>query len=321
MSINELGLRNAPVSKSVPTGRRRISVVGDSFVFAAALTEGEKFTDELQELVSPAVEIVNVSVPGYGTGQQLLLLELLAEQGYEIGDTVIAVVFTNDILDNVGMRYGSAAPHPVKPAFALRDGELVQVREPVDPFGGEERPFLEPTLLERSLFLSFLKKRFFLLASRMPGVVAALRELGLQAPLPRTPGIINGWYRGDWQERWLVTDALLAHLRDTVQRLGADRLLVAFLPSPFQVEPVFSEVMRGRSDPSYIAFLEDIERPQRALLETCARHALECVDLTGALREGGADGPAYFLREGHLNAHGSAIVARALHDALGDDAN
>src|SRR5262249_20768778 len=89
VSINNLGLRNAPVSLKVPEGVERISVIGDSFVFATPLEEGEGFTQRLQRLLGSSREVVNVGVPGYGTGQEMLLIEDLVGRGYEPGSMIL----------------------------------------------------------------------------------------------------------------------------------------------------------------------------------------------------------------------------------------
>jgi hypothetical protein len=91
---------------------------------------------------------------------------------------------------------------------------------------------------------------------------------------------------------------------------------VVFVPSPFQVEEVFLRIAREQRDGAdYDAFLSDVERPQRLLLDFCARDGLACHDLTPALKN--TDSPAFFLREGHLNPHGSRLFAEALAGWLG----
>ena len=112
--INEFGLRNQQISLSLPANKQRVTVLGDSFVFAAALNDGEHLTDQLQELAENRWEVVNASVEGYGTGQQILLLKELLEHGYTMGNHIILAFFTNDILDNVGLGY-EGKPSPSKP--------------------------------------------------------------------------------------------------------------------------------------------------------------------------------------------------------------
>ena len=312
ISIDEIGLRGRDIRLKPPSGTERVTVVGDSFVFAAALPEEARLTGRMATQLE-GTEVVNVSVPGFGTGQQKLLVERLVAQGYDPGRTIVHLFFLNDILDNAGRKYGREVDDPTRPAWAITPDGLKRVREPIDPTNGRPRAFYTPSLLERSLFFGVLKKRAFVAASNLAGLAGFATKLGVRVPLPRTPGIINGWYRDGWTEMWETTEALLAEFKVTAHAAGAERFVVVFLPSPFQVEPVLTEVIRGHEDDeAFAAFLEDKNRPQRVFFESCERHGIECHDLTPKLLRDVVGEPAYFLREGHLNEHGSLIVGREL---------
>ena len=181
VELNDLGTRNGPFSM-VPE-KPRLSVLGDSFTFADALNEDEKFTQVLQELVGEETEIVNISVPGYGTGQQMLLLEELVKQGYHPGETVVLVFFTNDILDNVGLDYGKAEPNPRKPVFYTDTDGALKYRRPEDP-GDRSGSHSTKTKL---LFLRFLNYRAEILAAENPWLLKVLSYVGYVPTLPRTP--------------------------------------------------------------------------------------------------------------------------------------
>ena len=312
ISIDEIGLRGRGIRLRPTAGLERVTVVGDSFVFAAALSEETRLTGRMAEYLE-GTEVVNVSVPGFGTGQQKLLIERLVAQGYDPGATIVHVFFLNDVLDNAGREYGHERDDPARPAWAMTPEGVKRVREPIDPTNGRPRAFYTPSLLERSLFVGVMKKRLFVAASNLAGLAGLATRLGLRVPLSRTPGIINGWYRDDWAEMWDTTEALLAEFEATARAAGAERFVVVFLPSPFQVEPVLTEVIRGHEDDeAFAAFLQDKNRPQRAFLEACKRRGLECHDLTPKLLRDVVREPAYFLRDGHLNEHGSEIVGREL---------
>src|SRR5262245_63738044 len=82
ISINAEGLRNPPLAMAIPAGRRRVSILGDSFVFGAALDEGQTIPGQLRTLLGDGYEAVNLGVEGYGTGTEYLLLEELASPGW-----------------------------------------------------------------------------------------------------------------------------------------------------------------------------------------------------------------------------------------------
>ncbi|RIK89939.1 MAG: hypothetical protein DCC71_25740, partial [Proteobacteria bacterium] len=311
-SISEYGIRSTAAPIVAPP-RRRLTVIGDSFVFAEALSDGERFTDALQALVGPDVEVVNAGVPGYGTGQQVLLVEDLRARGFALGSALIHAFFTNDILDNAGLDYDSLDPDPKKPVFEVRDGALVSTA--VAPGPPIPTAAISAQMARRSLFAALLRQRVEVLVASHPGILRGLGGVGVRVPLPRPPGVILGWYAPGWEERWSRTRDVLRQFAQTARAGGAD-FAIAFIPSPFQAEAVFEELLRAhRDEPLYAAFLDDVDRPQRVLLEFCAVEGLSCFDTTPALRAP-RDEPAYFLHEGHLSAYGSRIVADAFHDEI-----
>ncbi|HSG70201.1 MAG TPA: hypothetical protein VLA12_07290, partial [Planctomycetaceae bacterium] len=262
ISINELGLRNQPISPAVPSGKRRISVVGDSFVFAAALTEGEKFTDRLQALVGPDQEIVNVSVPGYGTWQQILLLRELARQGVDIGNQVVLVFFTNDLADNAGFEYGTSTQANWIPSFHVDEQGVLRHSTPEKIVRSADSLSLANT----SIFFQFLRNRSEIVVSRFPVLLDLMSTLGYQPELGRVPGVIAAWYSDNWEMEWRRTEDIIAYL-DGYLRSRQTELLVTIIPSPFQVEPAFRTLIENRKerDPRFTAYLADPDRPQRVL--------------------------------------------------------
>ncbi len=310
--INEFGLRNAPLSLGLLEGRGRVTVLGDSFTFAEAVTDGDKFTDVLQSDFGPQTEVVNISVPGYGTGQQWLLLRDLIDQGYNPGGDLVLVFFTNDMQDNLGLDYRSLARDPKKPGFEIRaDGDLV-----ISPPAPSAPRNVQKSLIDRFLFLRFLRFRAELLVAAHPGLLKPLDLLGLTPSFERVPGIIAGWYEAGWENRWEATRGLLVHVTQSLRKAAPEtRLHVAFIPSPLQSEVVFRDMLREKSDedPRYQRLLADPDRPQRLLAAFCEREGLTFIDTTAPLR---AAQRAYFPREGHLNEAGGRVVAKVLHQAL-----
>ena len=68
---NSKGFRD---SEHPPGVRPKIVFVGDSYVWGYDVEAEDRFTDRLRPLL-PGWEVVNLGVSGYGTGQELLLLE------------------------------------------------------------------------------------------------------------------------------------------------------------------------------------------------------------------------------------------------------
>src|SRR5262245_2842209 len=68
--INEHGVRGRPLALEAAPGRRRILLVGDSFVFGWGVEEDETFAAEIERRL-PDSEAVAMGVAGYGTDQEL----------------------------------------------------------------------------------------------------------------------------------------------------------------------------------------------------------------------------------------------------------
>jgi hypothetical protein len=102
VAIDKIGLRNVPFARESERGVERITVLGDSFVFGTPLNDGQTITARLQARAGSSFEVLNVAVPGYGTGQQYRLIEELQAKGYRLGGKLVLAFFTNDLQDNLG---------------------------------------------------------------------------------------------------------------------------------------------------------------------------------------------------------------------------
>ena len=152
-----------------------------------------------------------------------------------------------------------------------------------------------------------------------PAILTTLDVLGLTPRLPRTPGIVSGWYGPQWEERWQTTERVLDYVvRALRSQPDAPELYIAFVPSPFQLENGFRAAAKvnAKSDPAYQSFLENPDRPQHLLGAFARRVGVPFVDLTPAVREASLKAMMYFPREGHFNEAGNALAARVLYDQV-----
>ncbi len=313
-TVNDLGVRSPAVSLDVPPGKTRVTVIGDSFVFSNPLTDGKRFTESLDQLAGDDVEIVNVGVPGYGTGQQILLLDEMVAQGYDPGKLVIHILFTNDSSDNFGFDYGTLKRLPHKPRFWIDDSGALASEPPVKPEGaGRRRGWLDS-----SLFVAFVKSRATSLMAAQPALLDTLSNLGLMPALPRVPGIVAGWYGEQWREMWDVNADILGYMANRVRGYGDTEFAIAYMPSPLQVRPTFRSMLEdaSQSDARFAAFLAEIDRPQRMLADYCTATDIACYDATATLQNAGTDELLYFPTEGHLTEAGSALYAQFLFDQI-----
>lgn len=319
VTINKLGLRQGPLAPEPAPGVERISVVGDSFIFGPPVDDAETIPAQLQALAGSRYEVVNISAPGYGTAQQYRLIEELRAKGYKLGSKVVLSFFTNDVQDNLALDYATLAPNPRQPAFAVdAAGELKQVSAPVAPKPRKRRGG-RAGLLERSLFASYVRYQLDVLAVSYPGMVSALRALGVVPSLPRTPGIVLGWHSPGWEEQWQVSARVLEYVVKRLRALPeAPEVYIAFVPSPFQVHETFRRavVSGAGGDARYASFIADSDRPQRVLRALAGRLEVPFIDLTPAVRAAGERAPMYYPREGHFNAVGCRVAAEVLYERV-----
>ena len=315
VSINELGLRNRPLSRESEPGVERIMLLGDSFVFGAPLDEDHTISARLQARAGESFEVVNVGVPGYGTGQEYRLVEELQARGYRLGRKLVLAFFTNDIQDNLGLDYSTMGRNRVQPAFDVdAAGNLQQTlseppRAPTGQGAGE--------WLGSLLFFQFLRYQLEVVLVSHPSMLRTVEAVDMAPGLPRTPGIVAGWYGAQWGAHWAVTAGVLEYLVKALRAMPeAPELFIAYVPSPFQVHESFklTIVAGASSDARYASFLSDPDRPQRVLQALARRLDVHFIDLTPALRQAAAHSVLYFPHEGHFNELGCDIAAQVIFE-------
>src|SRR5688572_31795737 len=154
--INEKGLRDRGHSYEPENDVERVLVLGDSFAWGYGVEESERFSQLLEK--SLGVEVINASVSGYSTDQELLWYR---NEGikYET-NLVILVIAGNDVGDNDQQLVSTIY---YKPKFVIEDGELVLTGHPV-PKTSTQGKFIY-SLSQRSAFAFFLVQRYFDLIS------------------------------------------------------------------------------------------------------------------------------------------------------------
>jgi lysophospholipase L1-like esterase len=133
VSINSLGLRDSEYTLERTGSKRRMLVIGDSFGWGFGVSCHERFS-EILEADHPDWEVINASVAGYSTDQQLLYLR---ESGLALTpDIVLLLVCGNDFDENTRREvcwYG-------KPRFTL-EGETLRLQNTPVPRGNYKQRF------------------------------------------------------------------------------------------------------------------------------------------------------------------------------------
>jgi len=229
IDINPMGLRDPRTSYEKPPGTFRILALGDSYVEAAQVDASEMVTTRLEGLLnqgaSHPIDVINAGVFGYGTGQELLLLD---QEGVRYQPDLILLFFcqANDVANNdyrlelIGQDLNRA----LKPYFDLNaDGTLRFIpAPPPHPITGLRQRLRNVSLLYNVLETGVVYK-FELQDPREPwNAVDGLID-PVQGKYDLRPG-------GEWALGWHITAALIERIRDRAAAIGVP-LAVVSIPS------------------------------------------------------------------------------------------
>ena len=116
---NQFGLR-APddIQLKRTSGRKRVLVLGDSYVWGVGASQEELFT--APEVNGTNAELINCGVSGYGTDQEYLFY-LREGQKFDVDQVVVAFTLYNDVENNLNSKQYSY----LKPYFTLNGDQLV----------------------------------------------------------------------------------------------------------------------------------------------------------------------------------------------------
>lgn len=282
VAINARGFRG-PLPASTPGTRQRVLLLGDSITFGTGVDDHETFAAQLAARAL-GVEPLNLGVSGYGTDQELLLLE---GEGLDLrpAAVVLNVCVGNDILDNAlpVYLYDGVTPKP----YFTAEGEQLRLQDRHVRLHG-------PALLARRLADHSLAFDALLLLS--PGAA--------RSPLDHDDGEHWGPRARQVLERWpqavSLSRRLLRRMSETCSTRGV-RFLVLLHPNRRAFEG---------DDGSVEPFL----LPARG-----ASEAPRVLDLRSLYAGDGLGWEEFALDKlGHLSPRGHALVARALARELGE---
>lgn len=265
----------------------RVLLLGDSQAFGDGVAAEDTFAARIEADV-PGLRVLNASVIGYGTDQQLLYLE--RDGLRHTPEAVVVAMNAYDLRDNLSARVRSGY---AKPRFVATAGGLELTNVPVPGDGLADR-------LHRNLqhwsHLYRLLHRLRRNPDQQGGEEGGLpgRRLA-QEVYPDDAHVARGVE---------VTTAIVGRLAQTARRAGS-RLFVVFLP--YQMD--------YGDDAAYK------DRTSRVVASLEARAALDgftFIDLRGELADAPAEG--VFRDAMHLSTEGHRRVAAVLERALASPA-
>lgn len=218
ISINSHGLRDDEIGYA-RNFKNRILLLGDSFGWGFGINREFRMSELIEGQID-SLEIINASVAGYSTDQQLLYYE---NEGYKYqADAVVVLFCENDFLGNTVPRIHWYN----KPFFTYEDDTLLLRNVPVPELTYYQR--LRKFLSGKSHFLSFMLKRIsFINASSY-----ANEDM-------------------DITHTAVITEKLLSCLQTSVKANNAELILIAI---PMSEVPL--SILQGIAQRNQINFLD-----------------------------------------------------------------
>lgn len=322
---NSAGFRDREHSLQKPNGVLRVAVLGDSYIEAFQVSQGEMFGSVLEEELNSRhfggdrnVEVLSCGVSGFGTAQELLMLRHHVWQ-FDPDIVLLAFLPSNDLRNN-SSRLES---QQLRPVFEIQGDELV-----LDNSFRKEPSYLY------AMSDSFRRKTWLINSSRVLQVVQSIRtgefstrraerqQQDGKVPLRDRLGLDDQCFKppadDDWRHAWKLAERLIQQMNHEVVEHGS-RFAMTVVTSGIQVTPddqkrqQYCEAL-GVPDLDYAntrlsRLGQELEFPVIVLSEGLRAYAEENeIDLHGF--ENTAPG------EGHWNAAGHREAARLCADHL-----
>ena len=322
LRINAGGWRGPARSLEKPAGVTRIVVLGDSYTEGAQVAEDATFPSLLEHDLNRSLpgryEVLNFGVAGFGTGQELLVLEHYALR-YAPDAVVLAFTTGNDVWDNSPtLRRSSDSPY-----FRL-DGDALVLDT---SFLTSPRYLAQWSWRARTLRVLAEHCRIAQLARRARQGAQAARILAWRerrlipsGASPRDPRLAV--YRDPppdsaWAHAWSVTERLVARIDSECRSRHIPFYLVT-LSNPEQVTPD-SQARRA-----FAAALgaRDLFAPERRLERVASREGFDMLALAPLLSADAISRHEYyhgfgkFEGAGHWNERGHGMAAALLNPWL-----
>lgn len=295
LRYNANGWRGIERPFSKPPNISRIVVLGGSYVDGYSVNVQDRLSEVLEANLGPAFEVINLGVVGYGTDQDLLLLE---QEGWKYQPDLVVLVFSyNDVWRSGSQYFANSARKVQKPLFITdAAGDLSLTNVPVP------RPV--PTLRERF--------KVYGLARTVIKANPWLHGLTVKAGMADAPGLVWGdefpVYRKTqtpvFGEAWITTQALLRRMKQEIIQRGVG-MVVFYVPARIELSPEEwkSAHLPADYDPTTVA---------SRLGAICKAEDIPFIDPSDRFREAAKQGPLFYSHDTHLNPAGHHLAGQML---------
>lgn len=326
--VNSDGLRDIEHEIEKPPQTYRIAILGDSYAEGLQVDLEKLFWKNLEDrlqgcfhLGDMKTEVINFGVSGFGTARELLMLRKKVWK-YQPDLVVLAFLTGNDIRDN------SKALNGVDyiPYFELDDqAVLVLDRSFLNSKTYKNRQGLVASTVYsigtnlRVLQLVNELRHIWAERSNRKSKVTGVEEAGLDSNVYMPPKT------EDWNDAWLVTEALLRQIRIEVVEHDS-RFLLVTLSNGIQVHPL----QPRREDFMDLLGVDNLFYPDFRIRDVARKVGSDVLILAPKMAEFAKENNIYFhgfansaIGSGHWNADGhrfaGELIAEHVCESIGAD--
>ena len=158
--INQQGFRNASDFNKIDlnSGKRRIMILGDSFMWGAGVRMEENAPSLLQTKLGDSYECFNLGVPGWGIDQMYLSYQRYKDL---IKPDVVILSFIDDDVNRVLEAFRNRE-HVSKPSFLLKNEKLIYRTS------ASKIELILNRFMQRSVFFSLFIREIYLMKEARP---------------------------------------------------------------------------------------------------------------------------------------------------------
>ncbi len=299
-TINKHGFRGDFPADLNSKQKKRIAIIGDSFSFGLGVNDEDTFVHQLN-LNQIDTEFLNLSIPGYSTDQQLLLLKKMSAL-IQADHYILVVYLGNDLLDNM-LDYPLQVEQ-AKPYFDIDSRGKLQLKNV--PVPNVQKPAaLRSRTLSTEIFGDALSKYESKPYLRNSILWSWLFPAKAQIAEEKIIDILNSRL----EQHKLLMSAITKEANRYINSRGSS-FEIALLPGSSYI----------KAPASYSALFQDYIRAY--LTELAAQENIPLIDVAGGMRARSRHeaGQWFHRYEGHLNPAGHRLVSQIIMKERADRA-
>ena len=324
LEYNARGLRGKERAYRAAPGVYRILLLGDSFLEGYQHADNDLFASQLEDaLAHKSVEVINLSVGGYGTTQQYLYLR---DEGLKYQPNLIVLAFQpgNDIRDNSRTllelyKRNLGLNVYIRPYATIRDDQTIEVVPPPPAYIATYKIWREQSIIsvrssrfwDRLLTIRYLRARFG--RERAPKLNPNLHYgayLDNFDPALFIYDVTAEQYEAAWNQGWETTRQLILSIARLAGQSGA-QFTVLNLPARIQADRAYLRKTQAR----YPSLRFDLDRIDRKAEQFAGTHVITMLNLTPVFRAyNERHDKSLFLGEEdqHWNRNGQRLAAETV---------